>query len=207
MVISMYTVRSFDCKDTTSLRSWIFIDNSCTPHHISMLSPIIWPSYCAIYYNDVMMIAMASQVTNLTIVYSTVYTDTDQRKQQSSASLAFVRGIHRWSVNSPHKGPVTRKMFPFDDVIVNTRATYRLVSLIVLGHTFLTFEFHIHSRLDKNLLGTIRDVYFRNPCYHTAQILFKFDTERFLWENISHPRLSRINALGEKNQFVACRLL
>ena len=43
---------------------------------------------------------------------------TDQRKHQSSALLAFVRGIHRWPVNSPHKGPVTRKMFPFDDVIM-----------------------------------------------------------------------------------------
>ena len=42
-----------------------------------------------------------------------------QRKHQSSASLAFVRGIHRWPVDSPHKGPVTRKMFPFDDVIKN----------------------------------------------------------------------------------------
>ena len=41
---------------------------------------------------------------------------TDQGKHQSSASLAFVSGIHRWPVNSPHKGPVTRKMFPFDDV-------------------------------------------------------------------------------------------
>ena len=39
-----------------------------------------------------------------------------QRKHQSSASLAFVRGIRRWPVNSPHKGPVTRKIFPFDDV-------------------------------------------------------------------------------------------
>ena len=42
----------------------------------------------------------------------------DQRKHQSSASLAFVRGIHRSPVNSAHKGPVTRKMFPFDDVIM-----------------------------------------------------------------------------------------
>ena len=42
----------------------------------------------------------------------------DQRKHQSSASLAFVWGIHRWPMNSPQKGPVTRKMFPFDDVIM-----------------------------------------------------------------------------------------
>ena len=64
------------------------------------------------------MDAMASQITSLTIVYSLVYSGADQRKHQSSASLAFVRGIHRWPVNSPHKGPVTRKMFPFDDVIM-----------------------------------------------------------------------------------------
>ena len=72
----------------------------------------------AVNYNDVIMGAMASQNTSLTIVYSTIYSGTDQRKQQSSASLAFVRGIHRWPVNSPDKLPVTRKMFPFDDVIM-----------------------------------------------------------------------------------------
>ena len=70
------------------------------------------------HYYDVIMGAMASQITCLTIVYSTVYSDADQRKHQSSASLAFVRGIHRGPVNSPHKWPVTRKMFPFDDVIM-----------------------------------------------------------------------------------------
>ena len=64
------------------------------------------------------MDAIASQITSLTIVYSIVYSDADQRKHQSSASLAFVRGIHRGPVNSPHKWPVTRKMFPFDDVIM-----------------------------------------------------------------------------------------
>ena len=70
------------------------------------------------HYNDVIMGAMASQITSLTIVYSTVYSSEDQRKNQSSASLAFVRGIPRWPVKSPHKWPVTRKMFPFDDVIM-----------------------------------------------------------------------------------------
>ena len=62
--------------------------------------------------------AIASQITSLTILYSTLYSDGDQRKHQSSASLAFVRGLHRGPVNSPHKWPVTRKMFPFDDVIM-----------------------------------------------------------------------------------------
>ena len=71
------------------------------------------------HYNDVIMNKIASQITSLTIVYSTVYSGADQRKHQSSASLAFVRRIHRGPVNSPHKGPVTRKMFPFDDVIMH----------------------------------------------------------------------------------------
>ena len=65
------------------------------------------------------MSAMASQITSLTIVYLTVDSGTDQRKYQNSASLAFVRGIHRWPVNSPHKWPVKRKMFPFHDVIMS----------------------------------------------------------------------------------------
>ena len=62
--------------------------------------------------------AMVSEITSLTIVYSTVYSSADQRKHQSSASLAFVWGIHRRPMNSPHKWPVTRKLFPFDDVIM-----------------------------------------------------------------------------------------
>ena len=55
--------------------------------------------------------AMASQMTSLTIVYSTIYSGADQRKHQSSASLVFARGIQQWPVNSPHKWPVTRKCF------------------------------------------------------------------------------------------------
>ena len=67
-------------------------------------------------YNDVIMSAMVSQITTVSIVCLTVCSCADQRKHQSSASLAFVRGIHRWPVSSPPKGPVTRQMFPFDDV-------------------------------------------------------------------------------------------
>ena len=70
------------------------------------------------HYDDVIMDSIASQITSLTIVYSTVHSGADQSKHQSSASLAFVWEIHRWPVNFPHKWPVTRKMFPFDDVIM-----------------------------------------------------------------------------------------
>ena len=70
------------------------------------------------HYDDVIMGVIASLMTSLTIVYSTVHSDANQIKHQSSASLTFVRGIHPGPVNSPHKGPVTQKMFPFDDVIM-----------------------------------------------------------------------------------------
>ena len=86
---------------------------------------------CMHHYHDVIMGIMASQITSLTIVYSTLYSSTNQRKHQSSASLAFVWGIHRWPVNSPHKWPVTRKMFPFDDVIM----------MYVLPHALIVLTF------------------------------------------------------------------
>ena len=88
--------------------------------HSSILINNKHPSDWIFHYDDVIMSAIASQTTSLTIVYSIVYSDADQRKHQSSASLAFVWGIHRRPVNSPHKWPVTRKMFPFDDVIIST---------------------------------------------------------------------------------------
>ena len=70
-------------------------------------------------YNDVIMSAMASQITSLTIVYSTVYS---RRRSKKTSKLFFtglgVWRIHRWPVNSPHKWPVTHKKAPFDDVIM-----------------------------------------------------------------------------------------
>ena len=70
------------------------------------------------HYSDVMIDTMASRITSFTIIYLTPSAGADQRVHQSSAPLAFVRGIHRWPVNSQHKEPVTRKMFPFDDVMI-----------------------------------------------------------------------------------------
>ena len=86
--------------------------------------------------------AMASQITGLTIVHPTVYSDADQRKHQSSASLAFVRGIYRGPVNSPHKWPllVTRKMFPFDDVIMwDAHSQCHKLLIGILGANFVNF--------------------------------------------------------------------
>ena len=69
-------------------------------------------------YSDVIIGVMASQITGVSIVYSTVCSGTDNRKHQSSAARAFARVIHRRPANSPRKGPVTRKMFQFDDAIM-----------------------------------------------------------------------------------------
>ena len=86
----------------------------------------IWRSHMSsTHNNDVIMSAMASQITPVSIVCSTVCSGTDKRKHQSSASLAFVRRIHRWPVNSPHKEQVTRKMFPLNDVITRHNAVNR----------------------------------------------------------------------------------
>ena len=63
------------------------------------------------HYSDVIIRALASQITVILMVCSTICSGADQRKHQSSALLAFVRGVHRWPVNPLHKGPVTRKCF------------------------------------------------------------------------------------------------
>ena len=99
---------------------FIKVCNRCNNHRTPLLATPSFTVQCVLpcHYSDVIMSAMASQFTSLTIVYSTVYSGANQRKHQTSASLAFVRGIHRGPVNSPHKWPVTRKMFPFDDVIM-----------------------------------------------------------------------------------------
>ena len=78
------------------------------------------------------MIVMASQITDVWSVCPTLCSGVDQRKHQSSTSLAFVRGIYRWPVDSPHKGSVTWKMFPFDDVIMG------LIQLCGSGTTYQT---------------------------------------------------------------------
>ena len=104
--------------------------------------------------------SIASQIISLTIVYSIVYSDADQRKHQSSASLAFVRGIHWWPVNFQHKGPVTRKMFPFDDVIIRISCTGKTTSLYQIPALFS--KMHLVNAVSN---GEIR-------CVCNSEILF-----------------------------------
>ena len=95
------------------------------------------------------MSTMVPQIIGVSIANSTVCSGADQRKHQSSASLAFVRGIHRWPVNSPHKGPVTRKIFPFDDVIMSLHFKHQQQSM------------PLHDRWSDTPSGT--RAYLRNP--------------------------------------------
>ena len=81
--------------------------------------------------------AIASQITSVSIVYSTVCSDTVQRKHPSSAPLALVRRIHRWPVDSPRKGPVTRKMFPLDDV--NSKY-FMFLAVVYMYNNFAQFS-------------------------------------------------------------------
>ena len=67
-----------------------------------------------LHYNDVITTAMASQITDVSIVYSTVCSGAD-KINHSSASLVF---LGNWPVISLHKGPVTRRMFPFGDIVL-----------------------------------------------------------------------------------------
>ena len=79
---------------------------------------------------------MASQITSLTIVYSTVYSGADHRKHKISAWLAFVQGIHGWPVNSPYKMPVTRKVFLFDEVIILRFVIQPFLYFALIGKSF-----------------------------------------------------------------------
>ena len=122
------------------------------------------------------MSTMASQITSLTIVYSTVYSGTDERKHQSSASLAFVRGIHRWPVNSPHKGPATRKMFPFDDVIMDR--VVRGLGCITYTSCIRIHSYHICIHINTNMFSFVLHV--------ECPLKYPIFTRDFTQRNISH---------------------
>ena len=119
--VSWIHLLNFDMNCHWALFQWVFDVNlqvRCCRRSLRICS-------CSINrYRDVIMGAIASQITGVSIVYSIVCSGADQRKHQSTASLAFVRGIRRSPVNAPHKGPVTLKMFPFDDVIIWRRQSY-----------------------------------------------------------------------------------
>ena len=94
------------------------------------------------HHSDVIMNTIASQITSVSVVYSTICSGTKQRKHQSSITLAFVWEIHRWPVNSPHRGPVTWKIFPFDDVIT--------LPMLFVWVTCITYDMLVYLHIETN---------------------------------------------------------
>ena len=147
------------CRHQLHYTAYIGVINMLTHTSISLFSVIFSKrgEYSVSFYDEALLICPGatlqwrhngrnSQITSLTIVYSIVYSDADQRKHQSFASLAFVRGIHRGPVNSAHKGPVTRKMFPFDDVIMKYAAGHgRPPCCLDCEHKVIWIIFIIHD--------------------------------------------------------------
>ena len=118
-------------------------DNNAASVSMSCRLHVTEPQISPFHYDDVIMTMLASQITSLTVVYSIVYSGVNQRKHQTSASLAFVWEIHRGPVNFPHKWPVTRKMFPFDDVIMSCllyESHYRFPFIISALNPFITVQ-------------------------------------------------------------------
>ena len=103
------------------------------------------------HYNDVIMTTMASQITGLTVVYSTVYSDADQRKHQSSAPLAFVWGIHRDRWIPRKKGQLRGKCFhlmtsSWCQTLMSTLVTYlNILVLITTMHLRISHFITHHS--------------------------------------------------------------
>ena len=160
-----HTWQTMSGLHSTTSSFWIRVDSQTIPRSSETINQ---------HYNDVIMGAIASQITSLTIVYSIVYSDADQRKHQSSASLAFVRGIHRGPVNSPHKWPITRKMFPFDDVIMIWQHSISLSCTHIFWHSWISKQ----TTLSGPMMTQFCDVYMRRHASEKfcilVQILLKF---------------------------------
>ena len=168
------------CQKQVS-RVWISTD---IPHyfvwgdHLSM--PLI-PASCSpvLHYSDVIMSVMASQIIGVSIVHSTVSSGADQRKLQSSASLAFVRGICRWPVNSPHKGLVTRKMFPFDDVIMSFISDHVWGRLVMVSvSALLVFYAYSLTHQGRDKMAVVSQTTFSNTFSWIKMYEFRL---RFHW--------------------------
>ena len=140
---------------------------------------------CSCHYNVVLISLIVCQITSLPIVYSIVYSDADQRKHQSSASLAFVRGIHREPVNSRTKGQYRGKCFHLmtSSWISNINGEHMARATMYAAHSshFVGFSYqlilHLFSTIPSFALGQSCDCKWSN-------------CEEYVWINhIDHQEL------------------
>ena len=125
------------CVNTSNFLCSIF-----SPKFVQIYFSTLWREFLSFYttiilsilhhYNDVIMSAMGSQITSLAILYSTVYLRCKSKKTSKLRVIGLCPGNS--PVISPHKRPVTRKMLPFDDVIMLINVYgYRRQSVIWAG--------------------------------------------------------------------------
>ena len=134
------------------LLSWTNIIQSL---HNSSLShceiALSWIPQNLIHYIDVIMTTIASQITSLTVVNSTVYSDADERKHQSSASLAFVWGIHRDRWISRTKGQLRGKCFHLMTSSCNEKSTLVKVMAWCQDSLFMYGDFLYNDKMAMRL--------------------------------------------------------
>ena len=125
-----------------------------------------WPSVKTIHWRQ--RDIMASQLSGNSIVFSTDCSGAHKIKHQSSASLVFVRGIHRWSVNSPDEGPVTGKMFPFYVIIMSQLQHTRTTGLmnIPCGSEAPVTCPDEHTTILSLLISLINQTNMNSPIWH-----------------------------------------
>ena len=141
---------------------------------------------------------MASQIPG----YLIVCWGAEQRTHQSSASLASVRGIHRWPMNSPHKGPVTRKMFPFEDVIMEIGRVFEILWVVLTAETqprpscivsswfWKNKQNHVHRKRNNHLVTMFFSM--------IIQVLFDWEAQR----NVEILSMSQVVTVFISNESV-----
>ena len=129
------------------------------------------------------MSTMASQITSVTFVYSTDCSGADQINIKALGQWPFMRGIHQWLVNSSPKGPVTRKMFLFDDVIMLFCATISLLKWCTICMGDLSYGFQwikFPSMLSMHVQSWTEPFSLKN-CYSFNIEPYCFDVCKYHW--------------------------
>ena len=182
---------SFVTSFSTFTRRWV---TACIPvvFSISRYHAAAYVENVLQHYGDVIMGAIASQITSFTIVYSTIYSDADQRNHQSSASLAFVRGIHQGPVNSPQKRPVTRTMFPFDDVIMILKRGCFISSCLGCANNLSFYKRHLTAiLLNENFDSNFKSVH-TCPINNKSALVQLVALQRSGDTSLCEPRMNQL---------------
>ena len=138
---------------------YVVVDSQAASQTNMNLNKFVFYLVISLHCIGVIISVMVSQITSVSIVYSTVCSGANQRKHQSSASLALVREIHWWPANSPHKRPVTRKIFPLNDVIMYLEEQascywYRVNSKVYKHHpSVVCFMVYVGHSNNKHVLS------------------------------------------------------